>query len=847
MLLGYSVAMDRRVKLLQEILSGDLQETGAKAAGLARLASLGLPVPAAFAVAASLFEEVRSRLPDEPEIEALAAAVPPQAREAIDAALDSLGAAPHGYAVRSSAPDEDAAGASFAGVHDSFLRLRRDEVPAALFRCWASSFSERALSYRRRMGLPCDISAVRMGAVVQVMLSPSAAGVLFTREPGSAADTLLLQAVRGSGEGLHRGAVPPVSIRLPRRPGEERGGAPPESPLPERLLPELAAMALKAEAAWGVPLDLEWAVDGGRLFLLQARPITATKIRSASPALAATDGAPAPDPLWTRANLGELLPELPSVFFVSLMEGIDWRAWVRRSGIEAPEGEILRVIEGRPYLNLSLAGPLPARFDSPRARFARAMEHGGEPEAAPGAPDGPIRAFPGHPASPLRLLLRQRRVPREARTFFDRVHARLRRLGEAEREISDRRMADLLREMRDFNEEFLCLLLAGFGRASSKMLAVELLFPPGGGADRFVNAVAGAGRRNVFVRQGLDLLRLANLAREEGRVVQFLLEARNDYREFRKELEGTRFLRAFEDYLDRYGHRGFQETDPSMPVYAQDPRPLLRSIGAAAGDPLLPEPGAMERRQRAAAGEAWRGLWRGLPGLERLVPIRILLLRAAVAALRNAMALRERIRFEGMRVNAAYRLLLREAGERLLRRGLLESPGDLFLLRLEEIEALFSGRDDGATLRRTARGRRQEREGQERIPMPDLLRESEIPRLREREPIRPGEGGSFQGLPVGPGRAEGRAVILEGPHQADRIRRGDILVAATLDPSWIPLFPLASGLVVEMGGILSHGSIITREYGLPAVANLPGITRKLKNGERIVVDGSAGTVRRLAG
>lgn len=129
--------------------------------------------------------------------------------------------------------------------------------------------------------------------------------------------------------------------------------------------------------------------------------------------------------------------------------------------------------------------------------------------------------------------------------------------------------------------------------------------------------------------------------------------------------------------------------------------------------------------------------------------------------------------------------------------------------------------------------------------MPNLLRESEIGNLAARRPLLPAERGTFQGLPVGPGRIEGRVVVLEGPHQIDRVRRGDILVAPALDPSWIPLFTLASGLVVEMGGTLSHGSIIAREYGLPAVVNVPGITRALKSGDRILLDGSTGVVRRL--
>lgn len=129
--------------------------------------------------------------------------------------------------------------------------------------------------------------------------------------------------------------------------------------------------------------------------------------------------------------------------------------------------------------------------------------------------------------------------------------------------------------------------------------------------------------------------------------------------------------------------------------------------------------------------------------------------------------------------------------------------------------------------------------------MPNLLRESEIPGLSERRWAPTRDDRTFLGLPVGPGKVEGTVRVLEGPHDMDRVRPGDILVAPTLDPSWIPLFALASGLVVEMGGTLSHGSIIAREYGLPTVVNIPGITRALKTGDRILLDGSAGLIRRL--
>jgi rifampicin phosphotransferase len=837
------VAMARWVVSLRDPGAADLREAGGKAAGLARLASLGLPVPPAFAVVASFFEEVRSLSPNDPEIESLPARTPPAMREEVDSALEALGDAPHGYAVRSSTAEEDRAGISFAGVHESFLRLRREDVPAALFRCWASGLSDRAIAYRRRMGLSTEFSAIRMGVVTQVMLRPAVSGVLFTREPGGAGNFLLIEAA----EGAAGGESAPISVRFPRGAAGSGGAAPPGLPLPDPALRRLLDCALRAEAAWGSPLDLEWALEGDRIFLLQARPITRGTEAPAGAPDSAAGFLPGEDCLWSRANLRELLPELPSVFFSSLLERVDWQAMHRRAGLKPPRGAMVRVIQGRPYFNLTLIGSMLESLGLSASRFARALGHGSDVLGLPEREDHPLRALLRHPILNFRVQRRQARIPRKALEFFDRAHALSRRLREEDpARLSDAGLRERLLEMESYNREFLALLMGGFHRVSSKMFAVEALHPGGEGLEAFVNAVAGAGRRNVSLRQGLDLLHLARRSREEGRVLQYLVEGTDGYRNYELELRGTAFEGAFREYLEEYGHRGLRETDPSMPVYREDPAYLLKAVSVAAADPLCPDPEALERRRRDAAAAAWRHLRRSVRPVERWLPLRRLLLRKAVRALREAMALREQIRFEGMRPNAEFREFLREAERRLCQRGLLDAPGDLFLLRMEEVEGALSGRQEGERLPERVLRRRDERKRQEEIAMPNFLRESEIPHLSGRGSMRFLEEGTFRGLPVGPGRVEGRAVVLEGPHQIDRVRRGDILVAPTLDPSWIPLFTIASGLVVEMGGTLSHGSIIAREYGLPAVVNLPGITRLLQSGDRILLDGSAGLVRRLS-
>ncbi|HMC83260.1 MAG TPA: PEP/pyruvate-binding domain-containing protein [Candidatus Polarisedimenticolia bacterium] len=833
--------MDRWTRTLRQIRPRDATEVGGKALGLARLAALNLPVPPTFVIVASLFEEVRSRLPDEPEIETIAGRIPASVRASIESARDRLGEAPGGYAVRSSAAEEDGAKFSFAGVHESFLGIPREEVVGAAFRCWASAFSDRALAYRRRMGLSTDASAIRMAVVVQPMLRPSSAGVLFTATSDSAEGELLIHAVAGTAERLVKGETEPWALRLPRRPGA-KWIVPEGSPLSAKGAEELASLALRAASEWGMSLDIEWAMEGDRLCLLQARPVTAP--------LPGPEETPAPadDVLWTRANLRELLPDLPSPFFLSLMERMDWVAANRRLGLPLDPGDqpVVRIIEGRPYFNLSRMGNAGARFGFPLSRFARALGHGADLTGIPEVRRLPLAGLLASPRSGLRLLRINLTSRGEVLRFFDRVHTRLRRLQEVKEVAApDRVLLDLSREAEAHGADFLYVLQIAFLRVVSRMMAVELMVPSATDPERFINATVAAGDKSVSVRQGLDLVFLAHGARSEGRVVQYLVEGWDDFREWERELEGTHFLGAFRDYLARYGHRGVQESDPAMPLYAEDPGFLLKAIGRVAGNPRSPDPEATLRTQAETASSAWRDLWKRLSILERVVPVRVFLLRRAISSLRKAMALREEVRFEGMRVQAEHRRFLREVGQRFVRRGILEWAEDVCFLRAEEIEGALDGRGEGEDFRDTVHRRRKEMDRQREIPMPNLLRESEIPGLSDRSWTQPRDEGSFLGLPVGPGKVEGIVRVLEGPQDMDLVHPGDILVAPTLDPSWIPLFALASGLVVEMGGTLSHGSIIAREYGLPTVVNIPGITRALKTGDRILLDGSAGVIRRL--
>jgi pyruvate,water dikinase len=834
------------VRPLWDIRPEDLGETGGKAVGLSRLADLGVEVPSGFVATASFFQEIRSRFPLEPDAETLAEKIPEELRAQLESALESLGPSRSGFAVRSSCADEDAEKASFAGIHESYLNVSRSEVPRNLFRCWSSAFTPRALAYRQRMGVPTATSSIRMAVVVQRMLRPSCAGVLFTREPGGPGDSVLIQAVEGTAEKLVQGTATPATLKVPREEGAAIDGAGGGFPLAADQVRELLSLALRLEAAWGHPLDLEWAEEAGQLYFLQARPITS---RAKVEATEAESGIPGVDDiLWTRANLRELLPDLPSPLFGSLTERIDWAENSRRLGMSVLPGDrVVRFIQGRPYFNLSLIARWMGEFGIPMAHFTRALGHDLEPTGSLQAPARPVAAFLRSPAKMLRLGLLQASTPRRLRRFFQRARSEAERLSRLNlEERTDAGLVEIFQDSSRYSTEFIFHLQLAFNRVSGILLVVDALIPAKLDREAFLGAVLAAGEKSVSMKQGMDLIRLSLHARSDPRISKYLREARGDFGGFHQALHGTEFAEKFRDYLAEYGHRGVHESDPAMPVYSEDPGFLLRTLATLVSDPDPPDPEATLRRQEETAQKAWIDLRRQMTPLGRAMGLRVALLRAAVAALKEAIAQRERTRFEGMRVSAALRRFLREAGERLMRRGCLTGHQDMPLLRIEEIEGALLGRLSPESVREVVRSRRAEQERQRELPMPNLLRESEIARVSLRAPGATREAGEFQGMPVGPGRVEGRVVVLESPDQIDRVIHGDILVTPTLDPSWIPLFTVAAGLVVEMGGTLSHGSIIAREYGLPAVVNIPGITRILQTGNRVMLDGSTGKLRRLS-
>jgi pyruvate,water dikinase len=351
-----------------------------------------------------------------------------------------------------------------------------------------------------------------------------------------------------------------------------------------------------------------------------------------------------------------------------------------------------------------------------------------------------------------------------------------------------------------------------------------------------------AGARSVSTQQAFDLIALANVARCETRSADYLRGNAGTFTDFRAALAGTTFLTEFEQFLSRYGHRGRYESDWSIPRMREQPASVLFAIreqlDAAPQDPVL-----LSQRQAAEARSAWQQFEARLTPWQRwtLLPR----VRKTLRQLKQQYLWREEVRSDLTRVLAALRPYHLTLAGRFVERRWLDRADDYFLLVLDEVRQACEDPARGNTLRAIAARRAAQRAAERDLRLPLFMRESELPALMAVRATN-GQSDVLKGLCVSPGSIEGEVVVMRDPSEFTAMKRGAILVAPATDPSWTPLFTLASGVIVEVGGMLSHASTIAREYGLPALANVKDATRVLKSGERVRLDASGGVVRRLS-
>ncbi len=857
---------------------------GGKAAGLHRLILHGFRIPPGICLTTALYEEALERTgirlrdqwrtlqtQSERDRQVTLAACrraieQPNLLQAfldpLEASLDELErdkppGASRLWAVRSSASSEDGRDRSFAGMYRTVLGVAREDIPAAVVSCWASLWTETAFAYVRRWGMVTD--PPKMAVIIQPLLSPTASGVAFSQDVATGRpDRVLVNAVLGLADVLVAGRIVPdhyvvvfdESKRTPAATVVERTIA--EKPrrrvpvatglrdeavdederrkpaLEDATVRELAALVKRVERALGEPVDVEWAIDRQGIWLLQARSLL--------PAGAPSTTASGPCE-WSRANFKETMPELPSPLGLSLLNHFMEHQILkpyRQAGCKIPEhAQAVRIVRGRPYINVTLFQTLTAQLGGDPRDVAEQMGgHGGAPPV--GAERLPWWTLLW--AGGL-FLWKMQKASRRAPTWFAEMKQMATDLHADS--LKGLRIPELLARMdrigmRLQEHDLTFAIVAGAGQAL-RILGLLLSRAIGEGWRGLLNAALQGQGTVISARQVLWLAELANQARQEDRAQAFFLADPWTPDRFRSVLAGTRFLKEFDRFLAEFGHRALGESDVAVPRFSEQPdyllgviRAHLQATGGKSVEEILWQ---QESARKAALAEIRRRIgWR----LHNWIAFRWWYRRLC-----RFLALREANRHHLMYFSAAMRLLALVLGEQLSAAGVLETPHDIFLLTAEEIRAI--ARNPSQDWKSLIAGRRTERKEHATYQVPDTIRDDgwERDNAARQQPPRT-TSIPLSGTPVSTGYAEGLVCLLLSPDEFRKVKRGDIIVAPVLDPGMAPVFSLAAGLVAEMGGTLSHGAIIAREYGLPTVVNVLGVTKLLKDGEHIAVDATRG-------
>ena len=767
---------------------------GGKAAGLGALIRAGERVPAGFCVTT----------------------VAGGNDEEILAAYQALGGGP--VAVRSSATAEDRPDAAFAGQHDTLLNvLGGADLLAAVAACRASLHNARAVAYRRSHHI--DEATVRMAVVVQRMVDPAAAGVLFTANPVTGRRTeMAVDAAPGLGTAVVDGSTA-VDHYVLDGTSPAGGGC-----LSAAQLGQLRAAGERVQSLFGAPQDIEWAFDhDGVLWLLQARPIT-----TLFPLPPAATG-PAPRVYVEFGHVqGMRQPVTPMGMAV-----------LKRTVAAIAAGVGLRVsivdIGGRLYGDLSdlardprarkqLTGIMAVDF-GPRAQAVMAYvltDPQFAPESQPArrsAGSSGIRTAARALAGITRALARPEAARRRAMAAVERV--RLASASPAELTTAGERLQLVEAEgTSDAADDLTWPIVAGIlaSTVPERLLA-------GTATPDEIRTVLGGMPGNVTIEMDLALWRIAAGHRD---VLLGIPPAELAARYRRGELPEI----GIKTFLGAYGHRGVAEADLGVPRWAEDPAPVFAAIAnyLRVTDPAQ----APDVRFARAAAEA-ASMLRSLAGRRRGVRGRlgIFLLRRA----RELAGLREAGKFAGLYRLQAMRQQLLLIGAELTKAGRLTAPDDIMFLTLAEAGAAVR---DGVDQRAVAARAREVHQAEGRRPGVPVALYSDGTDVETLLPSAPADG-VLKGVGAGNGRATGPARVIRDPATA-RLEPGDILVTATTDPGWTPLFLTAAALVTETGAIMAHGPTVAREYGIPVVIGVPGATDRITTGQVITVDGAAGTV-----
>jgi phosphohistidine swiveling domain-containing protein len=849
-----------------------LEVVGGKGASLARLVAAGLPVPDGFHITTAAYRRFVVENDLQPGILAALETVDPSQPSTLEAAsqaIRALFAAAHTppdvageiaqtyaelagrdpiVAVRSSATAEDLPQASFAGQQETYLNVRgAAEVLEAVKRCWASLWTARAIGYRSRQGI--DHGTVSLAVVVQILVLAEAAGILFTANPVTGRrDQAMISAAWGLGEAVVGGLVTPDALVVDKASGavvEEQiadklvmtvctNGGTVEQPVPDELrrapvlddesAAELARLGVQIENLYAVPMDVEWALADGKLAIVQARPITALP----EPVLEPPTEWPMPDPKgpYMRTSIADFMPDPLTPLFATLgVPAIN--AGMQRTMVETIGSgttgldNYLTTINDYAYLYVKL-----------------------------GCRDWLWVLFRMGPAMPRLLRNGERHWRQVARPRYEEAVTVWQ-----ERSPGDLSATELLEGVEDLTAAMTDYLTALQVDAIGAAAGTEGLFTAV--YDKLIKREADPpaatlllGADSIPIQAEKSLYDLAQWCRERDNLTAHLLSTPSE--QLAAQLtngetapsfeEWPEWKNRFRDYLARYGH-SIYNLDFAKPLPADDPLPLLEAlrlfIKGGGTNPHERQKKLISRRETAVQSV-----------LSRVKGLKLWLFRWTLRWAQTFVVVREDCIFDVGLGYPLVRQMLHELGSRLTAANAIAAPDDIYWLEKAEIKRAATMLDAGEPLQ-SLFGQIEERKAIWRaenraVPPQQLPAKGRVMGIKADAfmPVDADEqvGDVLKGVAASPGQVTGTARVLLGPEDFGQMQPGDILVAEITTPAWTPLFAMAAGVVTDVGGPLSHGSIVAREYGLPAVLGTGVATRRIRSGQTITVDGSAGTV-----
>lgn len=857
----------------QEIGSAQIAVAGGKGANLGELARIGeIQVPDGFCITTDAFGEVISgaeiggllerlanvKMGDTQAIMALgreirgvieAAAIPGNVREEVLHHLTKLGEG-HAYAVRSSATAEDLPGASFAGQQDTYLNIvGSDAILQHVSKCWASLFTDRAIIYRMQNGF--DHRKVSLAVVVQRMIFPEASGILFTADPVSANRKIVsIDASFGLGEALVSGlvnadvykvrggeiiekkvAVKKIAIYASQAGGTREQELDPEQQklqtLTDGQILQLECLGRRIEAHFGSSQDIEWCLADGTFYFVQSRPIT-----TLYPIPETNDGQ---NHLYVSVGHQQMMTDAMKPLGLSVWRLTSPRKMAVAGGrifvdvaqdLVSPMGRkvvldvlgksdplvrkaVLEILERRDFLDINM--------DEPSAD---------QPTQGPSAHD---------------FFALHHYDPSIVQELIGRSEASIATLTENIRTRSGLDLIDFIRD--DFQQRKSQADPQSFGVIVTAMNAALWLNEKMNewlGEKNVADALSQSVPHNVTSEMGLALLDVADAIRPYPEVVGYLQDAGDDFMDGMQALPGgTEAAGAINAFLSRHGMRCAGEIDITRTRWSENPAILIPLILSNIRNQ---EPGAGKRKFEQGQAEAVRkeaellDRLRQLPDGEQKAEET----QRMIGLMRSLAGYREYPKYAIVSRYFVYKKALMEEAARLVTAQVLRQREDIYYLEFEEIrEAILSQKADYQVIdeRKEAYGRF------EKLRPPRVMTsDGEVVTGKHSHENLP--EGAIAGLGVSAGVIEGRARVVLKMEDAN-LEPGDILVTAFTDPSWTPLFVAIKGLVTEVGGLMTHGAVIAREYGLPAVVGVDHATRLITDGQKIRVHGTEGYIELL--